>query len=193
MLCDVISQGMLRSLQDIDLNVGKDFTVIYISFDQSETKNDAYLKKRTYVQRYDREGSAAGWHFLVGDKDSVNAIADAVGFRYKWIEPSQQFSHPAVLTLLTPDGRVSRYLYGVEFPQRTMRLSLVEASEGKIGTTVDQVLMICFHYDPSEGRYTLAAMVLVRTGGVLTVIVLGAVVTGLLLKERRARRATPAT
>jgi len=109
-----------------------------------------------------------------------------VGYKFKWVESGKQFSHPAVMMVLTPQGHVSRYLYGVEFPQRTLRLSLVEASAGKIGTTIDQVLMLCFHYDPNEGRYTLAAMRLMRMGGLLTLTVLATVLIRMFLKERRA-------
>jgi protein SCO1 len=187
MLCDLISQGMLRSMKDLDLQIGQDFSVIYISFDPRETQTDAYKKKKSYVEQYGRSGAAKGWHFLVGDKEPIKTITQAVGFKYKWVESSQQFSHPAVLTLLSPEGRVSRYLYGVEFPQRTVRLSLVEASQGKIGTTVDRVMMICFRYDASTGKYAFAALGMMRLGGGITVLVVAIVLMRLFLKERRAR------
>jgi protein SCO1/2 len=193
MLCDLVSQGMLDSMRTLDLQMAKDFNVINISFDPRETKNDAYLKKKGFAQRYGRPGPAEGWHFLVGEKDAVKAVADAVGFKYKWVEESQQFSHAAAIIVLTPDGRVSRYLYGVKFPEQTLRLSLVEASQGKIGSTTDQVLLLCFHYSPTEGRYTLAAMGLMRIGGVLTMLVLGTVLVRLFVKERRAARAEDQT
>lgn len=189
MLCDLVSQGMLDSLQDLPLSIGSDFNVLFVSIDPRETRNDAYLKKKGYVKRYGRDGSAGGWHFLVGDKDSVKALRDAVGFKYKWIEDSQQFSHAAALIVLTPDGRVSRYLYGVKFAPQTMRLSLVEAAQGKIGSTVDRVLLLCFHYSPGEGKYTFAAIGLMRLGGLLTLLVVGWILLRQFRKERRAARA----
>lgn len=188
MLCDLVSQGMLKSLDQLSLHIGQDFNVINISFDQRETKNDAYLKKKTYINSYAREGAAAGWHFLVGKPESVDSVVQATGFKYKWLETSQQFSHPAMLMVLTPDGRISRYLYGVSYDPQTLRLSLVEASQGKIGSTVDRVLMLCFQYDPHTGKYSLAATRLMQLGGIVTLIVLGGTITMWLVKERRAKR-----
>ncbi len=194
MLCDLVSQGMLDSMQELDLKIGSDFNVINLSFDPRETKIDAYQKKKGYVQKYARDGAAEGWHFLVGEKESVKAVTDAVGFKYKWVEESQQFSHAAALMVITSDGRLSRYLYGVKFPERTLRLSLVEASQGKIGTTVDRILLLCFHYDSAEGKYTFAAMSLMRLGGVLTLVVMGSLLIRSFRKERRVQRAGgPAT
>jgi protein SCO1/2 len=185
MLCDLVSKGMLKSMEELDLNIGSDFTVVNLSFDQRETKTDAALKKKGYLDHYDRKGAGTGWRFLVGDPESVKAVTDAVGFKYKWDDATKQFAHPAVLMVITPQGHVSRYLYGVEFPERTLRLSLVEASQGKIGTTVDQLIMLCYHYDPQAGKYTLAATGLMRMGGVMTVLVLAGVVLRWIIKERR--------
>lgn len=187
MLCDTVSKGLLTSMKQLDLNVGSDFSVIYVSFDPKETYIDANQKKLGYVKQYERPGAGDGWHFLVGSSASIQAITEAVGFKYKWIESSRQFAHPAVLMVITPDGRVSRYLYGVEFPKRTLELSLVEASEGKIGTTVDRVLMLCYRYDAKTGQYTFFATNLMRGTGVLTVLLLGSWIGWMLLKERRAR------
>lgn len=192
-LCGLVSNGMVDSLNDLQLTMGKDFDVINLSFDPSETPALAQLKKQSFLTAYNRPAGAASWHFLTGNKDSIDRVTDAVGFKYKWIEAHHQFSHPAVLVLLTPDGRISRYLYGVRFEPKTLRLSLVEASEGKIGTTVDRILLTCFHYDAYAGKYNVAAMNLMRISGVTTVIVLGAIVSGWLIKERRARtHAAPA-
>jgi protein SCO1/2 len=187
MLCDQVSQGLLRSMKQLDLNAGSDFNVIYISFDPRETHINANQKKLGYVKQYDRAGGSSGWRFLVGGEQSVKSIADAVGFRYRWDEASQQFSHAAVLIILTPDGRVSRYLYGVEFPKQTLQLSLVEASAGKIGSTADRVMMLCFTYNPETGRYTLAATYLMQIAAGVTVVILGAWIGRMLLKERRQR------
>jgi protein SCO1/2 len=189
MLCDTVSQGLLRSMQELDLNIGSDFSVIYLSIDPRETRYDAYLKKEGYIKQYTRAGAGGGWHFLVGTQASVKAVASAIGFKFKWIESQGQFAHPAVLMILTPEGRVSRYLYGVEYPERTLRLSLVEASEGKIGTTVDRVMMFCYRYDAKTGSYTFAAWGLMRLGGLLTILVLGTWIVRYLIRERRALRA----
>ncbi|WP_428938465.1 SCO family protein [Fontivita pretiosa] len=188
MLCDLVSQGMLESMRELDLSIGSDFTVINISFDQRETTTDAYRKKQAFARQYDRPGAGDGWHFLTGARSAISAVTAAVGFKYKWLEDSQQFSHPAAIIILTPEGRVSRYLYGVKFPEQTLRLSLVEASQGRIGTAMDQVLMLCFQYDATAGKYTLAAVGLMRLGGALTVIILATVLIRLFVKEHRARR-----
>lgn len=188
MLCDTVSQGLSKALGDLDLELGKDFGVINASFDPQDKPSDAYLKKRSYVQKYDRTGTAA-WRFLVGSKSSIKAICDAVGFRYEYDMATSQYSHAAALMILSPDGRVMRYLYGVEYPQRTLRLSLVEASEGKIGNTLDKVLMLCFRYDPVHGRYAIFALGLMRMAGAATVVAIALIVIRLLLKERRQRQA----
>ncbi|HVT89227.1 MAG TPA: SCO family protein [Tepidisphaeraceae bacterium] len=189
MLCDTVSKGMLRSMEELDLNIGSDFSVIDVSFDPHDKPNDAYLKKSSFLKMFPRPGASDGWRFLTGPEESTQAIANASGFKFKWDTASQQFSHPAVLILLSSEGKVMRYLYGVEFPRQTLRLSLVEASEGKIGNTLDKVLMICFHYSPSEGKYTLAAMNLMRMASVATVVVLASVLTRQFLKERRRQAA----
>lgn len=188
MLCDTVSQGLVKAMKDLDLKMGEDFGVINVSFDPKDRAPDAYLKKKNFVQQYGRPGGQA-WRFLVGEKKPIDDLCDAIGFRYKHDPPTDQFSHAAVLMVLSPDGRVMRYLYGIEYPPNTLRLSLVEASEGKIGSTLDQVLMLCFRYSATEGRYTLFAVGLMRVAGALTVATLGAVLGTLYLKERRARRA----
>lgn len=190
MLCDTVSQGLVRSMRELDLNIGQDFTAIYVSFDPKETPSQGYLKKKSYVQQYQRGGAGAGWHFLVGDDASIEKLSAAVGYKFKWLQAAKQFSHPAVLMVLSPDGRVMRYLYGVEYPQATLRLSLVEASEGKVGSTLDRILMLCFQYSPTKGRYTLAAMGLMRLAGAATVIVLATVLIRQYLKERRQQPAS---
>lgn len=188
MLCDLVSKGMAKSMEELDLDIGKDFTVVNLSFDSRETRNDAFLKKKGYLNGYTRQGAAGGWKFLIGDEKNVKAVTDAVGFRYKWEERTKQFAHAAVLMVITPDGKISRYLYGVEFPKQTLRLSLVEASQNKIGSTVDQLIMLCFHYDGTQGKYAFAAMGLMRLGGLMTMLVLGTVLIRLFMKERRAQQ-----
>jgi protein SCO1/2 len=189
MLCGLISKGLAESLKGLDLKMGKDFEAISISFDPAETPKLAAAKKQTYLEELNRPDEAGGWHFLVGSPGSIRKITQAVGFEYRWVESQKQYSHPAVLVVLMPDGRVSRYLYGVNFPAKTLRLSLVEASENKIGTTMDRVMLFCFNYDPNTGRYALAARNLMRLGGVLTVAILGLVLVRLFVREARSRRA----
>lgn len=175
MLCSLISQGTVDSLRKLTLDAGKDFQIVFVSIDPNEKSKLGADKKETYVQDYHRQGSADGFHFLVGHQDQIKKLADAVGFKYKWVESVHQFSHPAVLMIVTPEGKLSRYLYGVRFDNQTMRLSLVEASDGKIGSTVDQILLTCFHYDGKQGKYAMTAISMMRVGGILTMLVLGTV------------------
>ncbi len=188
MLCGLILNGMLDSLKDIDMLPGEDFEIITVSIDPAESTSLARLKKQNYLKAYGKPAAARGWHFLTGDERNIRALADAVGFKYKWIERRKEFSHSAALIVLTPEGKISRYLYGVQFPRKTLRLSLVEASEGKIGSTFDRITLYCFHYDPAEGTYTLAAHNVMRLGAVTTVLALGSVLGVAFLRERRQRR-----
>jgi protein SCO1/2 len=172
MLCGLISQGAVQSLKDLDLKAGSDYDYIFVSINPDETSRLAYLKKKSYIKEYDRPLDANGWHFLTGKQGQITQLADAIGFKYKWVESQHQYSHPAALILLAPDGKISRYLYGVKFPEQTLRLSLVEASQGKIGTTADRILLTCLHFDASTGKYTYAAMNLMRLAGIVTVLTL---------------------
>ena len=187
-LCSLVSNGLVESLNDLTLTMGKEFEVINVSFDPAETPRLAKLKKQSFLDAYNRPAGGEAWHFLTGSPPEIERLTKAVGFRYKWVASSQQFSHPAVLILLTPDGKVSRYLYGVKYEPRTLRLSLVEASEGKIGTTVDRFLLTCFHYDSYAGRYTPVAMNIMRTGGVITVLAIP-IVIALMVKRTNTIRA----
>jgi protein SCO1/2 len=189
MLCDLVSRGATTSLKELPLTAGKDFEVVFISIDPNESWQLAQGKKRSWLREYDRPGTADGWHFLTGKSDDIERVARAVGFNYKWVPSVGQFSHPAGLILCTPEGKISRYLYGVRFEQQTLRLSLVEASEGKIGTTTDRFLLTCFQYDGHQGKYAFFAMSLMRLGGVVTVIVLAVVVITLFRREARRRGA----
>src|SRR5688572_28237390 len=187
-LCSLVSNGLVESLNDLTLTMGKEFDVINVSFDPAETARLAKLKKQSCLDAYTRPAGAEAWHFLTGNPAEIKRLTDAVGFRYKWVESSRQFSHPAALILLTPDGKVSRYLYGVKYEPRTLRLSLVEASEGKIGTTVDRFILTCFHYDSYAGKYTPVAMTIMRAGGVVTVITITAIIVFLIRREKRRER-----
>jgi protein SCO1/2 len=194
MLCSLVSKGLIKSLNALSLEPGKDFAVLSVSFDPSETSKLAYLKKKSYLQEYDRLGAAAGLRLLVGDAKNIRRLTEAVGFKYKWVESARQFSHPAALMVLTPEGKVSRYLYGLDFPPTTLRLrlSLVEASAGKVGTTTDQFLLVCLHYDPATGKYSIAAMNLMRLAGVVTVLVVAGLVWRLFRKGSRVASGTAA-
>jgi protein SCO1/2 len=171
----------------LDWTVGDRFRILTISFDPLETPDLARLKRQNYLAEYGRPAAAAGWDFLTGHSKPIRELLDATGFPARWDEHQRQYVHPACLIVLTPDGRISRYLYGVFFEPKTLRLSLVEASEGKIGTTVDHILLYCFHYDPAGGRYTVAAMNLARAGGLLTASVLGSMLALLWRRDRQRR------
>lgn len=183
-LCSLVSNGLVESLNDLTLTMGEEFEVINVSFDPAETARLAKLKKQSFLDAYNRPAGAEAWHFLTGNPAEIKRLTDAVGFRYKWVDASKQFSHPAALILLTSDGKISRYLYGVKYEPRTFRLSLVEASEGKIGTTVDRFLLTCFHYDSYAGKYTPVAMNIMRAAGAVSVLVIAVVIIWLIRREK---------
>jgi protein SCO1/2 len=153
MLCTEVLNGLVGSLQTLSFDAGREFDVIAVSFDPGETPALAAQKKQLYVKRYGRPGAEAGMHFLTGREDAIHALTNAVGFKYQYDPSTDQFAHTAVLTVLTPAGHVSRYLYGIEYQPRDLRLALVEAADGKIGTAVDKALLYCYHYDPETGKY----------------------------------------
>jgi len=170
MLCTQILNGLESSLKVVTFNAGQDFEVIALSFDPKDTPEIAAAKKAGYLRRYNRPGSANGWHFLTGDEANIKALTDAIGFHYKYDPKTDQFAHASGIMIATPDGRLSRYFYGVEYSPRDMRFGLVEASERKIGTPVDAVLLFCFHYDPATGKYGAVAMNMVRFAGAAFVL-----------------------
>lgn len=169
MLCTLVLNGLVRSLKACPLEAGRDFRVIALSIDPTETPELALKKKMSYVDSYGK-GDGSGWRFLTGEESAIRKVADAVGYRYRYVPESGQYAHPAGLVVLTPGGRAARYLYGVEYPSRDLRLALVEAGNGKIGTAVDELLLVCFHYDPATGKYGFAIVTALRVGGGLTVL-----------------------
>ena len=185
MLCTQVLNGLVGALNVMSLEAGKDFDVVAVSFDARETPAQAAAKKDAYLSRYKHPASAAGWHFLTGDAAEIGKLAKAAGFRFRYDEKVDQFAHASAIFLLTPDGRLARYLYGIEYAPRDLRLGLVEASAGRIGTPVDQVLLYCFHYDPASGKYGPAIVNLVRLGGGLTLAALA--VSIWVMTRRRAR------
>jgi protein SCO1/2 len=188
MLCTVSLNGLVSALGVVSFLPGREFELLTISFDSREGPSLAAHKKKAYLARLKRPEADAGWHFLTGDKASVDAIAKAVGFRYAWDEETKQFAHPAGLLVLTPQGRISRYLYGIEYAPKDLQLALVESAEGKISSPVDQLLLYCYQYNPLTGRYGPTIMTVLRLAAVLTVAALGGFVFWSWRKERAARR-----
>jgi protein SCO1/2 len=188
MLCPLMLDGLLRSLKPIaTLSAGKDYQVIVVSINPRERPSLAANRKELYVERYDRPGAAAGFHFLTGEEPAIRALATTVGFRYREEQKRKdEFSHAAGIVLLTPQGKVARYYYGMDFPPKELQLALVEASHNTIGTLVDQVLLLCYHYDPTTGKYGVAIMNLLRVAGFATVLCLGSFVVLMLRREHRA-------
>jgi protein SCO1/2 len=190
MLCGLLLNGLLDALKQMDWTAGDQFQIVTVSFNPFEGPELANLKRANYLEQYGRPAAGSGWEFMVGRKEPIQRLLDATGFSIKHDEATGQYYHASTLIICTPDGHISRYLRGVTFEPQTLRLSLVEASQGKIGTTSDQLLLFCYHYE--GGQYTLAAMNIVRAGGLLTLVILGAVVLVLWRRETRRRRAATA-
>jgi len=186
MLCNLVLDGLAKTLRQMSWTPGEQFEVLAVSFNHRETPELARRKKAHYVDMLGRPDAAAGLHFLTGDSTTIRALTDAVGFSFRWVPEKQQFAHPAALIFLSGKGKVSRYLYGLEHDPGDVRKALVEASEGKVGTVVDQVLLYCFQYDPSENSYVANAYNIMRLGGAVTVVLLG--ITLLLFWRRERRR-----
>jgi len=182
MLCSELLQGLVGSMKALTFDLGKDFDVVTVSFDPRESPDMAAQKKESAMTHFRRPETASGWHFLTGSKASIDALTKAANFRYSFDQKSNLFAHASGIMLLTPDGRISRYFYGVEYPSRDVRLGLVDASEGKIGTPVDRALLFCYQYDPTSARYSASILKIIRLGGVLTILGL---VAGMLIFRRR--------
>lgn len=185
MLCTQVLNGLLRSLRVVSLDVGSDFDVITVSIDPGETAALARTKKAEYVSRYRREGAEAGWHFLTGDADQIERLAKTVGFRYQYDAETDLYVHASGIMVLTPKGRLARYFYGIEYSPKDLRLGLIEASQNRIGSPVDQLLLLCFQYDPATGKYGFAIMNSLRLAGGATVAILAMLVIGTLRRDRR--------
>lgn len=187
MLCTQIVNALTSSFKTLSLDVGADFDVMLVSFDPREGPARAAERKAAALARYDRPGTSDGWHFLTGDHASIDRLTRAAGFRYAWDEATQQFAHPAGIIVVTPEGRLARYLFGIDYGPRDLRLALVEASQGRIGSVVDSVLLYCYHYDPMTGRYGLLIMRALRMAGAATAIALGGFIWLMLRRERAAQ------
>jgi protein SCO1/2 len=172
MLCSLVREGLITSLQDVRLNVGSDFDVVYVSIDPLETPMLAAGARAAAISRYGRPGTDDGWHFLTGGQDAIDQLAAAVGFRYVYDETINQYAHAAGIMVATPQGRVARYLFGIEYAANDIRFAVIEAADNKIGTAVDQLMLLCYQYDPVTGRYTGAVMNLIRLAGTITVVIM---------------------
>jgi protein SCO1 len=185
-LCDLILNGLTHTMEQISLNVGSDYDVVAVSFNPRETWQLAASKKANYIEKYQRSGAKEGWHFLTGKEPAIKSLADTVGFHYKYDPISKQFAHASGIMVLTPEGKIARYFYGIQYKPRDFRLGLVEASANKIGSPADQVLLFCYHYDPTTGKYGMAITQVTRALGTATVLLLGGFVFIMLRRERHS-------
>jgi protein SCO1/2 len=187
MLCSVVLDGLTSALKEVEWRVGEEFDIVTISIDPRDGPDIATRKRQQILARYGRREAERGWHFLTGNEAAISRVASALGFVYRWDPEQQQYAHPAAVFLLTPDGRIARYLYGVEFVPRDLRFGLLEASEGRSVSTVERVLLFCYHYDATGRRYTFLVTRVLRVGGVALVLLVGALLTRMWRSERRRR------
>lgn len=193
LLCDVVTGGLVRSLQEMRLTPGKDFEIVFVSIDPREDWKTAARKKAEYVKLYGRDEKGVGWHFLTGDESQIKALAQAVGFHYFYDNEARQFAHGSGVMVLTPGERLSRYFYGIEFDPKSLRLALVQASNGKIGTPVDTLLLLCYHWNPLTGKYGLLISRVITAGCVVTVGLLGSFIAFWLWREKVRNRSLGGT
>ncbi len=191
MLCTLVLNGLVKGLRVIPFDIGKQFEVVTISFNPKEGPGLAAAKKKNYIREYGRPGAAEGWHFLTGEEPEIRAATQAAGFRYKFDASSGQFIHASGIMILTPKGKLARYFYGIEYAGQDLRLGLIEASAEKIGSPVDQVLLYCFHYDPTTGKYGLAITRITQIFGTATALALGGFMLLMFRRDRRAKAAVP--
>jgi protein SCO1/2 len=185
MLCTLQLNALVEGMKQLEFTAGKEFRVVTVLLDPEETTDTAHRFRARYLSQYARPGSEAGWTFLTGSDQNIRALAQAVGFSYNYNEVRQEYIHPAAITLLSPEGKVARYLYGLEYPDKTLRLGLVEASEGRVGSSLDRLILYCFHYDSSEGRYSPIAARIMQIGGGVSVILLAGFLTILIRRDKK--------
>jgi len=186
MLCGQVLQGITGSLEGLSFDVGKEFDVVVVSFDPSDKQAQAQKAKNTYVKRYARSGSEQGWHFLYGDSNSIQRITKAAGFSYEWDPLSRLYAHAAAMMVMTPEGKISKYFMGIEFAPKDVKFALMEATQNKIGTVVDQIMLYCFHYDPNSGKYGPYIISILRLGAGATLFGLGAFFV--VMRKRSSKR-----
>jgi len=187
MLCTQVLNGLLSSLQVLSFDVGQEFEVITVSFDPGETPELAAAKKREYIKRYNRDGAGDGWHFLTGTQDQIDELTKAVGFRYQYDAETDNYIHASGIMVLTPQGKLARYFYGIEYAPKDLRLGLIEAADNKIGSPVDQLLLLCYQYDPTTGKYGLVIMNSLRIAGFATVALVAGFIVVMLRRENHKK------
>lgn len=180
MLCGEVLSGLVSSMKILKFDAGKEFDVLTVSFDPKETPEIAATAKAEYLKRYGRPGAANGWHFLTGSQESIDALTKVAGFQYQYDEKTKQFAHATAIAVLTPQGKIAQYYYGVEYAPKDLRLGLIQASQNKIGTVVDQVLLYCYHYDPATGKYGAVITRILQLSGLATILILGVFMTALI-------------
>jgi protein SCO1 len=183
-LCPLLLDGVVRSLRALSFDAGKEFDLITVSIDPHDSPALAAAKKKDFVDQYARPGAGAGWHFLTGDETAIQKLTQSVGFHYTYDSHTGEFAHATGMVLLTPNGKTARYYYGIDFSPRDLRLGLIEAAAGKIGSPIDQLLLFCYHYDPVTGKYGLLITRLIRVAGAATVLIMGAFILLMLRRER---------
>lgn len=192
-LCNMVLNAAVRGLQETTWSVGEEFVAVTISIDPRETPRVANERRARVLAQYNRPSAARGWHFLTGSESQIRRVADAVGFQYRYDRAQDQYGHPAVTMLLTPDGKVARYLYGIQYKPTDVRVGLLEASQGRSISTVERLILYCYHYDPQGQGYVLWAMRVMRLGGAVTLLVFGSFLSVMWLRERRRRSPGPHT
>jgi protein SCO1 len=189
MLCSLVLDATVKSLNDVSWTVGREFDVVSVSIDPKDTPETATKKRAQVVASYPRaRGDTTGWHFLVGDEANIRKVTDAIGFEYRYDARQKQYAHPAAIYLLTPEGHVARYLYGIQYDPGDLRLGLLEATEGRSISSTERLLLFCYHYDPQGKRYSLVAMNVMRLGGAVTLLLIGGFLTIMWARERRKRK-----
>lgn len=189
MLCTEVLNGLNRSLAPLNYSIGEEFEVVTVSFDPRETPTLASQKKAVYTQRYGRPGTKEGWHFLTGDAPAIDALTETVGFNYVYDETEGQFVHGSAIMIASPQGTVSHYFFGIEYPSEDIRLAIIESSEEKLGTVFDQIMLYCFNYDPEQGRYGVAIMNAMRVAGLVTLLAMGSFMVVMIRRDRRRKQA----
>jgi protein SCO1 len=190
MLCSLMLNGLVQGLKQLGYTPGKEFRVVTVSIDHEETPEKALKTQHRYLTEYGRPEAGDGWHFLTGNEASVHAYAQALGFGYAYNEARKEYAHPSAMAVASPDGHIVRYLYGIEYPPSKLKLALLEATQGKIGTPFDRLILYCFHYDATEGRYAPTAAKVMRVGAAISVVLLGAFLTLLWRADMKKRRRT---
>lgn len=187
MLCTLVLNGLTKGIAPLEWRPGERYRMLTVSIDPKETPQLALQKQKTYVESLNKEGITDGWVFHVGQKADIDSLANALGFQYYYVEDRDEYAHPAVVFILTPEGKISRYLYGLNYNPNDLKLGLLEASQGKIGNTIEKLLLYCFHYDPQSGSYVVFAQNVMRLGGLFTLLLLGSVIGALLWREKRRK------